>query len=305
MKDILTRFRIPTLLGLGIIIFGIAAGIFLSLKNQNFISQAFPDTSAQNITLSNISDDSVTISWQTSQPVISFLTYGIQNPDEATIIDDRDKEGLKAHMLHYITIKNLLPKTTYQYKIISGKLPSEILRFTTSTPISSLNNKGPVIGSVSDANKPIDEAMAFLSIAGAHTQSSLIKAGGNFLIPISQLRKSDLSGGFVITEETTAKLTVISPAGQASVLFKIAGFEKGLPPLSLGENLDLTILIEDPAKYDLNGDGIINSADSAIILQNKGPLTNKTTNPKADINADKIIDQKDLDLLIKKIKEHT
>lgn len=308
MRDFLTKFKIPTILGLSIIILGISAGIFLVLKDQTFLSKAAPNLTAQNITVSNISDDSITISWQTSAPVSSFITYGIQNPSE-TALDDRDinppVEGPKNHSMHYVTIKNLLPKTTYQYKIVSGNSSSNIQSFTTSTPLTSQIVQGPVIGSAFDEGKPLEEAAAYLSIADATTQSSLVKLGGNFLIPISQIRKSDLSEGFSVTEETVAKLTILSTKGQASALFKLGDFAKGLPPITLGENLDLTSQVEDPTKYDLNNDGGINSADNAIILQNIGPVSSKLKNPKADINADGVVDQKDLDILIKKIKEQT
>lgn len=301
MTNFLTKFKIPTLLGLGIIISGIATGVFLTFKNQGIISQASPDISAQDITISNLSDSSVTISWQTSIPTPSFITLGTQNPNEITVLDERDKEstGPKSHVLHYVTIKNLLPKTTYQYKIISGNKSSEIFSFTTTTPLNSQSKIGPVIGSAVSDNKPLEEGIAFLSITDATTQSALVKSGGHFLIPISQIRTTNLTENFNIIEDSVAKLTIIAPNGQASVLFKPLEFDNGLPPISIGDNLDLTIETEDPTKYDLNGDGRINSADSSIILQNKGPVSSSTKSPKADINQDGFIDQKDMDRLIR------
>lgn len=303
MMDFLNKFKIPTLLGLAIIISGIATGAFINFKGQNIISRASPNLDAQSITLSNISDDSVTISWQTSTLTPSFITYGISDPSEITAVDDRDKAGPKAHLMHYVDITNLLPKTTYQYKIISGTNSSQILSFTTAAPLTSQTGLQPIIGSVFEkGQQPLTEAIAYLSIGDAITQSSLVKLAGSFLIPISQIRKSDLSDGFSIKAESVAKLTIISAKGQATALFKVGDFEKGLPPITLGDNLDLTVQIDDPTKYDLNGDGQINSADNAIILQNTGPVSSKIKNPKADINSDGVVDQKDLDILIKKIK---
>lgn len=313
MQNFLTRFRIPTLLGLGIIVAGIAVGAFLVLKQQNIISQAYPDVSAQNITIANLSDDSVTISWQTSDAVPSFISLGLQDPNQ-TVLDDRDADspdgGPKERMQHYATIKNLLPKTTYQYKIISGTSSSETLNFTTAAPLNFQTGLKPIIGSVLYRNEPLDEGIVYLEIADAAIQSSLIKNTGNFLIPMSQIRKLDLSEGFSPMKDTVAKLTVLSNKGQSTVLFKLEDFEKELPAIKLGENLDLISLNQNLTKYDLNGDGGVNSADYAIVFQNLGPLreTNPNRkqvgkNPKADLNEDGVVDQEDLDLIAKQINQ--
>ena len=310
MKGLFSRFKIPTILGLGIIILGIAAGVFLTLKEQNIISKASPSVSAQNITLTNISDDSVVISWQTGTPTISFVNLGLKDPSEQTWLDDRDTNpalGPKAHLLHYVTIKNLLPKTTYQYKIVSGKISSPVSKFETAAPLVSQNGFQPVIGSVLDQNQPLDEGITYLSVSGATTQSSLVKTG-NFLIPLSQVRKLDLSEGLPLSEDTVMKLTVLSPKGEATTLFKLGSFNKGLPSINLGEALDLTATAspspspsnQNLEKYDLNGDGKLNATDNAIILD---VINKKTTNKKADLNGDGVVDQKDLDLMSKQINQ--
>lgn len=298
MTDFFNKFKIPTLLGLTIIIAGIISGVILNLRAQIFISSASPDVSAQNITLSNISDTEATISWQTSAPAPSFITFGKMGPDETTILDDRDTKTPIFHSVHYVTIKNLLPKTTYQYKIISGKISSEADKFTTAAPQSLQTGFRPIIGSVLDGDKPLDEGIAYLSIADATTQSAQVKSSGNFLIPISQIRKADLSDSFPLTEDTVAKLTIVSPKSQAIAIFKLKDAASGLPPIHLGENLDLTNV--NPPSYDLNEDGKINSADNAIILDNLGK---NPKNKKADLNGDGVVDQKDLDLMAKKINQ--
>lgn len=313
MKDFFNKFRIPTILGLGIIIAGMSAGIFMVSKEQIFLSNAAPNISPQNITLSNTSDDSVTISWQTPTPATSFITFGRMNPNEETVLDDRDANpptgGPKTYSIHYFTIKNLLPKTTYQYKIISGKNSSEVSKFTTAAPLSTQTGFRPIIGSVLDGDTPLNEGVIYLSIADAATQSALVKSSGNFLIPLSQIRKADLSDNFSATEDTMAKLTIVSVKGQTSVIFKLGQFDKGLPPIKLGQDVDLTTVTPPPSpvtanqdldKYDLNGDGKINSTDYAIILQNVGK---NPKNKKADLNGDGVVDQKDLDLMSQKLKD--
>lgn len=300
MRDVFDKFKIPTLLGLSIIIIGIITGVFLALREQTFISKASPSVTAQNITLSNISDTEVVISWETSAAVPSFVTLGQANPNQTTVLDDRDSQTPKARLIHYVTIKNLLPKTSYQYKIITGKTLSEISQFITAAPLYNQIGFRPIIGTVLDKDTALDEGLVFLSIANATTQSAQVKSG-NFLIPLSQIRKSDLSDIFPLSQDSLAKLTIVSAKGQANVLFKLNSLS-ALPPIKLGENIDLTSIVEI---YDLNNDGKVNAADNAIVLQNFGnPSTSSgLKNKKADLNGDGIVDQKDLDLMAKQINQ--
>ncbi len=305
MKNLFSRFRIPTLLGLTVIALGIAAGILLSLKQQTFISQASPDLLPQNITVSNVSDTTATISWQTSSPSTSFIRFGQNSLDEQTVLDDRDQKNPKAHLMHFVSLKNLSPKTIYEYRVVSNT-SSDTRNFTTATPISSQTGFQPIIGSVVSNNLPLNDALVYLSIADAATQAALTKNSGNFLIPISQIRKKDLSGIYPLTPDTVAKLVILSDKGTSSVLFKLSSLKQGLPSVTLGENLDLTNPV-DNIDYDLNKDGKINSADMAVILENFGPQPKNPQNiasyKKADLNGDGAVNQKDIDLMLDAIKK--
>lgn len=294
------KFKIPTILGLGIIFFGIAAGVYLVLHEQTFLSQAIPNLTPQDITFTNITEDSVVVSWQTQTPSVSFISFGQNNLQEQTNLDDRDADTPKPHLTHYTTLKNLLPQTSYDFKITSGKKLTDILKFKTAQPPTTQTGFTPVIGSVLDGDTTLSDGIAYLSISGANTQSSLIKLKGNFLIPISQIRKEDLSDIFPLTEDMIAKLTIISDKGRATALFKLRPSSKPLPPLILGQDVDFTPSPEELTSYDLNSDGKINAADNAIILD---VINKKTTNKKADLNKDGKVDQKDLDLMAKQINQ--
>jgi len=281
MKNFFGQFKIPTLLGLSIILIGIGVGVFLTLNEQIIISKAAPDLLPKNINVTNITEDSVSISWQTNSPTSSFISFGILSPNDQTAFDDRDDGKPVSRLIHYVTLQKLLPKTTYQYKIISGKISSEINKFTTAVPLVNQTGYRPIIGSALDGDKPLDEGIVFLSIAQGITQSSLIKSSGNFLIPISQLRKSDLSDIFPLADDTVLQLTIFSTHGEANERLKLKDAYEQIPPISLGQNLDFPTVHQDINSYDVNGDGKINAADYAIILQNLGK---KGKNIKGDLN---------------------
>ncbi len=304
------KFKIPTILGLGVIFIGIVVGVFLVLKDQTLISQASPSIKPKNITFTNIEDSTIVVSWQSDNPTIAFITFGQNSPSEKTAKDDQDLQAPNPHNIHYVTLKNLLPKTEYQFKIITGKISSDIFKFQTASPVSTQNNFGPIIGSVLDKEKVLDEGVAYLSISNAVIQSSLVKNLGNFLIPLTKVRKFDLSDIFPLNEDTVVKLTIVAKTGQSSVLFKLKQDGLSLPILRIGENLDLTNQqftpqIASPSAdelktFDLNSDGQINAADNAIILRNFGKNPKEK---KADLNSDGVVDGKDLDLMSKKFTE--
>ena len=306
MRNFMNKFKIPTILGLGIIFLGISSGVYLVLKDQVFLSQAAPAITAQSVTFSNITDTSAVVSWQTGSEASSFVTFGQNNPSEQTVLDDRDANP-KPHLSHYVTLKNLLPKTRYQLKIISGKNTSEIMQFETSQPLGSQTEFTPVIGSVINGDTFLEEGIIYLSLSGAITQSALIKKGGNFLIPVSQIAKADFSGTLPLTDNMPAKLTVYSDKGEANARFSLKANLSPLPPIKLGQNIDLLTPEKTPQpaqgdldKYDLNEDGKINAADNAIILQNFGK---KPKEKKTDLNEDGVVNQKDLDLMARQIKD--
>ena len=304
----LSKFKIPTILGLGLIIAGIGSGVFLVVRNQAFLTKASPDLIPQSITISNIQDSEVTISWQTSGATSSFVTYGVQNPQEQTTLDERDANTPMPHSLHYVTIKNLQPDTNYLFKITSGRLISEIKNFKTAKSASFQNGFGPIIGTVFDGENPLEEGVVYLSISDATIQSARVKNLGNFLIPISLMRTSDLSDTFRPKEQDIAKLTIIAGSDQSNILFKINSKGTQLPPLKLGQNIDLTtsevINVSAPSvseldKFDLNGDKYINAIDYSEVLQNFGK---NPSNRKTDFNGDGIVDEEDLALISKKIE---
>lgn len=287
----LIHFKIPTLLGLSIIIVGLVAGLTLVFKNQTFLIKASPDITPLNITTSNIEDSRATISWQTSVETNGFITFGKDTTTEQTVTDDRDNSTPKKYKTHHVTLKNLTPKTTYLFTIGGAK---KNYSFSTASSTNSQNNLKPIIGSVSDNGKPLNSGIVYLTTEGAATQSTIIKNLGNFIIPIINIRTLDLSQVAEFTQETVFKLKIISENEKSTtVIFTLKDAEVPLGPFILGQDLDLTAEAETStfSKFDLNRDNLINSSDYAMISKNK-----------VDLNSDGVVNQKDLDLMQKQMR---
>ncbi|MBI2017559.1 hypothetical protein HYS92_00765 [Candidatus Daviesbacteria bacterium] len=314
MKIILqkfSKFRIPTFLGLGIILAGIITGVFLILKDQQpFFAKADLNFKPEPI-VTNILSDSVTISFKTEASIPAFINYGINSIEENGTRDDRDTDKPPApRQIHYFTIKNLQPDTAYQYRVTVGKSKFEIQPpFKTAKAETLQNGFNPIIGTVLSGNTPLNEGLVYLTIANAKPQSALVKNNGNFLIPLTFIRKEDLSDVLVPEDKTPAKLTIISAEGEAMVLLPLKADSDILDAIRLGDKLDLTdpnpsptpdISPKEIITFDLNGDGQINAADNAIILKNFG---NNPSNKKADLDGNGKVDNEDLKIMAEKISE--
>ncbi len=240
MNSIMENLRIPTLLGLLVLIAGVVGGVYLTSGNLNITSKAAPGEQAKNIVVTNIEDGAASISWQTDSKVSGFITFGSNSPTQQTELDDRDTDSPTPRTTHHVTLSNLSPETSYQFKVNSGKLSSQPQQFTTAK-VSQQNGLKPIIGSVLDGSKPLSSGLVYLSIDGGLTQSAVVVNLGNFIIPISKIRKSDLSSVFTPGIGGSGRLLVYSENGRhASATFTINGNGGLIGPLKLDADLDLT-----------------------------------------------------------------
>lgn len=300
---ILNKFKIPTLLGITILLMGIGAGIALVVKFPTFSSLASPDQLPKDVVISNIKDESAVISWQTTSPQSGWVIFGQDNTDEKTVLDDRDTTTTQSRADHYVTLKKLTPKTSYQIKIVSGeKIDDTPRNFTTPSSSINLNKLQPVIGSVLIGSQPVTSGIAYLSLPGASIQSSLI-TNGNFIIPLAQVYQENLSNILQLDLQTTATIKIVSTDGQATATFPLILAANPIAPIRIGENLNLTPPSPTPTPlpeniYDLNSDGTINSSDYSLALKNKGK---KIKAVRSELTTERTIDQQYLDELIRKV----
>lgn len=293
------EIRIPTLLALSILIIGLGTGVILVSQKQLFKSQAGPTQEPKNITVANLTGSSISIIWQTNKAITGFIQAGLTSSLGQTFLDDRDLNTPNPYKLHFVTLSNLKPQTTYYYKIISGEGDphGKLLTFTTSLELPQSQEK-PLIGRVLDNKlQPINEALVTLEVKGAQKVATITKISGNFILPLA---------GFNITQASpSAKLIVFRPNEKSVVNLKLPINNPILPTITLGKDLDLTLKATidhisatasaSTKKYDLNKDGVINALDYSIVVDNLGKIKRMDT----DINYDGIVDQKDLDHLSK------
>lgn len=301
------EIKIPTLIGLTVLTIGLGIGVFLTTNQQILKSRASANFEPKNVTIINITDNSTAISWKTTEPTSGFVQAGTTSSLGLTFKDERDQELPQPHLLHFVTLTNLSPNTTYYYKINSGSSlypTKETLTFRTISPIPA-NNLQPLVGTVLQEDKtPASEALITLEVPGAQTLATISKKGGNFILPLTQLKSEDLTQSWQ-TLPASARIKITDGRLTSILNFKLTSAQNFLPPIILGQNQDITP--QEPSstsssKYDLNGDGIINSLDLSEVLKNVGP-SKSPKNMKADLNNDGKVDQEDVSIISKSISK--
>lgn len=309
--------KIPTLLGLSLLITALVLGIFIYIYNQNVQTEQKELFTPSEVEVINLNSNQATIIWWTDKPTVGKVTFGTGNSLNQLQADNRDISETRTRQVHFVTLRNLQPETSYKYQIISNgfNFPDKPLTFQTAKALEESTSNQPIRGSVLNTNlNPIDEALVFIRIENAAKMATFTSTAGNFIIPLKELRTADLSSPFPLNSTTPATLTIKKGNLQSEVQISLPLEDSQLlPPLTIGQNINLQdLLIQAPQSnnsgsatpvesVDLNGDGKTNSLDLAIITQNNGKQVTTITDEaikKADINKDGTIDKKDSDLLL-------
>lgn len=310
--------KIPTLLGLSLLITAFVLGMFIYFYQQNSLQQQRSLFTPKDIQVVNLSATQATVIWWTDTPSTGQVAYGTNSRPSDIQKDNRDITTTKTRQIHFVTLRNLQPETTYHYQVIASdfRYPEKPATFTTPIALETATQNRPLRGSVLNTNlNPIDEALVFLKITGASEMVTFTSTAGNFILPLKELRTTDLSAPFPITTNTEASL-IIKKGDQESTVDLNLPVEDNqlLPPLTLGQNINLKDLlvqsnpsprpqasISPEANFDLNNDSKVNSLDLAIITQNSNKKISDIEDERikrADLNKDGIIDKKDADLLL-------
>lgn len=234
--------RIPTLLALLVIVLAIGATSYLVGQNTFFQGNASPSATPQNIRITNVSDNSITISYQTADSVLGTLNFGADTNMGQKILDDRDKGQIREQKLHIFSIKNLSPSTKYYFSIVSGQgsflnngTPYEV---STGPTLASTENVGFIVGKVvsPEGNTP-NEAEVFATSQGVSPLSTIVKNDGTYTISLEKLRKENLTSFASLNSSSVIKLLVVSDSGSSTVVIAARGISN-VPVIVLSKDYD-------------------------------------------------------------------
>ncbi len=227
--------RIPTILGLIILIGGIYVGVVLNNNGTNVVSKASSDCIPKNTQITNITNNSVSISFTTEAECLSNLSINNQNIRNGVTNDDNEKTKI-----HYFDISNLEDETEYKYTIISdGKKYNESLyKFKTAQKPNSLAPSSNLAwGRVFTPElKAASKVIVFINIPGASPLSALVTSSGNWNISLANSFNEETTDRFTPKENTPQEIVVIDKEKNITQISSNTSRNNPSPDIILGQN---------------------------------------------------------------------
>lgn len=247
MKNQLFNKRIPTVLGLGFVVLGIILTTIIIRNQTSLKSKASNSEIPQNVKITNLSNNSFTITYETEAAATGSVNYGRDKKLGNTELDERDLEkgDFSPKNIHSITVKKLSPNTKYYLVVVSGQntflnndSPFEI---STAPNISSpsaqqITVQGKVV--LPNGNAP-DDAFVYLSAEGSQLLSTGVAKDGRFNFSLKYLRTSDFSSYLKLNENSVLKLLVINNSLKSNVLVSMNQADS-IPMITLSNDYDFT-----------------------------------------------------------------
>lgn len=178
------------LIALGVGILGLFGSFFLVLRQVDFSGQSAPGEVPQQVKLTNLTENSASISWVTNDTASGAVVYGVRQDLESNMTTFDDRGGNITSLLHHATLKNLKPGSAYYFRIVSGSstFDNQGKPYVFSTPQhSSLTPLPPAI----IKGRADKEALVYFSFRNSLPVSSLSDEKGYFLVTINNALNSD------------------------------------------------------------------------------------------------------------------
>lgn len=223
------RQRIPTLVGIGVLLAGIVTGVLLVGEGTGgFLPRASQEVTPQQVRITNITGDSFSVSFVTTDQVTASVQYGL-SPDDYNqeALDDRDQlSGQSSQQrTHHITVRSLQPNTDYYFRLrTQGRhyFDKQGEPFMVST--GPLLDDPPDIPAAqgqlrNEAGTPASNALVYLTSAGASPLSAYVKQDGSWSLPLRKMRTRDSSQPFSFADDTALRMQVVSTSGETAMEF--------------------------------------------------------------------------------------
>lgn len=263
--------RIPTILGLMILIGGVIAGVSLTSKNINPVSKASGDCIPKNPQITNITNNSASISFVTESSCLSTLLINNQTINNSATTDNNQKS-----QIHYFDVSNLDDSTNYNFSFINDgkdyKLPAYKFK-TAPKPNSSIPSSNLAWGRVFTPElKAASKVIVFLNIPGVSSLSALVTSSGNWNISLSNSFNDSQTDRFTPPANTAEEIIVIDQSKQTTQISANTSQNNPTPDIILGQNQF------SPVKVNFNVETNTGSLSSVTPIPNSQNLD--ILNPK-------------------------
>lgn len=276
-KGLMNR-KIPTALGLIILIAGLIAGVILVNNRTSFQSKAGPTESPKNIKITNKGSGTFSVSWTTDIPLTGYLKYS-EDPAKITLpagdVRDQISGTSQSYTNHYVNITGLGANKTIYFLIGSGSQTynDNDKPFQTRTLASVSAPAEEIISGkiVNGDGSPVNGAIVFVDMEGADTLSTISKNDGSWRLNISTARTKD--GKLPVIDNQKTLLSIFASAGTSGTATAITntGKAKPVPDIVIGKNQSFV-----ESSIDLASLATTNSSKSGGFVLTSSQLTSDT-----------------------------
>ena len=238
--------RIPTLFALFFMLGGIVVTLSFVKQGTFTIGQASPDTTPQNVQITNISDTSFSVAFTTTGKTAGGVS--VEGPDGSTLAsDDRLKSGNidEPFYSHHITVGNMKPNSKYSFSLISGsqKFDDSGKNYSVQTgpAISSVpKDLNPIFGkAILPTGESADDTLVIISSPLTGSISTYTKGAGEFIVPLNSLRITQGDTYASITDDTLFTITLLRQ-NTKTVLTATYKNAQNIAPITLSQDYDFT-----------------------------------------------------------------
>ncbi len=206
------KSKIPTILAILILLISLIALLFAKNQIKQFKSSAETPNTPQNLNITNIKNNSFTVSWLTDSPTIGFVRY--KNSSGQTF----QSPPTISSTTHFVTLQNLDSATPYTFEINSGgqyfQNRGSGWKVVTLTSFQLPDNPSVISGRImTKAGFPAKNAIIYVSGIGFETQSTVVSDSGNWVISLPPLADTTLlkiTVDYSTNLQTTARIELKS-----------------------------------------------------------------------------------------------
>src|SRR3989338_9103301 len=232
-------FKIPTVLALPLIFVVFIGALYFINYFRDYSVQVPEGVTPQDVRITNITENSFTVSWLTNTKTSDFLVWGKANQLEN--VTGNNPQSFE--MIHYITITNLHPETAYSFKIISGGIEFDNagnLWLTKTAPVQPPPKHSQIISGLVTTESGLPVAKALVLVTGDHLSplATTTSESGNWFVPLSISRTENLLSYFTVSEQP--ELTIFVHAGLEGIASANVDADNinPIPPIVIGKAQD-------------------------------------------------------------------
>lgn len=245
--------RIPTILAFVILLGSIILTLQIIKSRVLFVGRATPDTTPQNIKITNITDASFAVTFTTAAKTVGGASIDSGEEGATLAMDDKNKSGGEQKQLfsHHITVGDLKQKTQYNFQIISeGESYSDSGKKFTVTTAPVINTpptaQNPIFGKVLlPGGEAASDTLIIATAEDMQTLSAVTKDSGEFTIPVNSARNLPLESYKIFSDQTPITITARRENMKSTItlLYKDA---QNIPSITLSFDYDFKTTNQEP-----------------------------------------------------------